>query len=186
MSAPKPNPKQLCDELRALGRHAPSPESHARAVRNLTNKWEGVQVCAATILSQWGGRPSVSALRAWLLRSYEREAGWSLRGQAAKLLARCVTAEDAEWIVDLYFAAPGVFGKHELLPLVVALPVGAVRARFREEMQSTDRDKRQATMKAIIRMPFPERTELLTPFTHDPDPDIQRVARWAVTYRIEQ
>ncbi len=77
-------------------------------------------------------------------------------------------------MLDLYFVrAQGVLAKHELLPLVAALPVPSVRDRLLVESHDGDRDNRQAAMKAIGRMPFPDRQQLIEGFVEDPDPEIR-------------
>ncbi|MDP9381580.1 MAG: hypothetical protein M3Q29_15815 [Chloroflexota bacterium] len=171
----KVDPKRVCDELRSIGRSAPTPEGRAVLTEQLLhNKWEGVQSCAAQVLADWCGRESVEALRTWLLGTYERENGWAIRGVAVRALARCVGAQDAPWVLDLYFVrAQGVLAKHELLPLVAALPVPSVRDRLLVESHDGDRDNRQAAMKAIGRMPFPDRQQLIEGFVEDPDPEIR-------------
>lgn len=170
--------KQVCEDLRSLGRAGPAPEARAILTEHLLrNKWEGVQSCAAQVLAEWGGRESVEALRAWLLSTYERKNGWAINGVAAMALARCVGDEDADWILDLYFGVRGWQRKHDLRPLVVALPFESVRDRFRREARSADRDNRQAVLKAIVYMSFPDRAAWLQRFAADPDSAIGKAAR---------
>jgi HEAT repeat protein len=93
-----------------------------------------------------------------------------------KALARCVGEEDVPWVLDAYFARPGIRSKHELLWLVIALRPERARGRVLLESRSPDRDNRQAAMKAIGNMGFPDRTKLLRRFLDDPDPQIRQGA----------
>jgi HEAT repeat protein len=176
----KGNPQELkliADHLRSLGECPPTPELRKEVEGYLFNKWEGLQSVAAQVLGAWGGPESARALQGLLLRTYEREAAWSIRGVAVWALAESVDERDVEWVLDLFFSIKGVVPKHELVPLVAALPVPAARQRVEGEARSADRDNRQAAMAAITRMPFPDKVELLERMAGDPDSDIRRVVK---------
>jgi hypothetical protein len=111
------------------------------------------------------------------MRSYAKEHWWAIRGVAVNALARCVTAEDAPWVLDLYFQAKGPLKKHELLPVVSSLPVASAGKRLERELRSADTDNRQAAMKAVVRMPFPNKLQLLEQLADDPNPDIRGAVR---------
>lgn len=173
--------KQTADHLRSLGERPPTPEARQEIEGYLSSKWEGLQAVAAQVLGAWGGPQSVRALRGLLLHTYEKKYAWAIRGVAVRTLAECVDERDAEWVLDLYFSIKGVLPKHELLPLVTALPVSAVRQRLQREACSADRDNRQAAMKAIATMRFPDKVDLLKRMAGDPDSEI----RSAVEYWLE-
>jgi HEAT repeat protein len=168
--------KQTTDRLKEFGSRSATPEAREEIMAALESKWEGVQAVAAKVLAIWGGRESVAALRAWLIQCQQRKYGWAVRGVAVKALSECVDECDVDWILDMYFSVSGVAAKHELLhPLVVNLPPEAARERLMLECKSTDRDNRQAAMKAIANMRngFRNREAILEQFTQDPDPQIR-------------
>ncbi len=103
----------------------------------------------------------MAELRRFLVEAFGREAGWGIRGVAARELARWVTGEDAAWVLDLYFGLPDARQKHELVRLVIVLPPEAARPRLMAELRSPDPLNRQAAVKAIGNMPYPDRRALL-------------------------
>jgi HEAT repeat protein len=168
--------KQITNRLKDFGSRTATPEARKEIMTALESKWEGVQAVAAKVLAIWGGRESVDALRAWLIQCQQRKNGWAVRSVAVKALSECIDECDVDWILDMYFSVSGVLAKHELLyPLVVNLPPKAARKRLMLECKSTDRDNRQAAMKAIANMrnKFRNREAILEQFTQDPDPQIR-------------
>jgi hypothetical protein len=115
----------------------------------LDHKWEGVQTVAAQVLGQWGGQESVAALRAWLARLYEREYSWAARGVAAKSLAACVTEADVSWALDLYFEQPTLVRRHEIFPILAALPRGETVRRLEDEARHPDPERREAAARGL-------------------------------------
>src|SRR5688572_16655764 len=101
---------EMVQHIRALGAGPPTPEVRVAVESYLFSKWQGIQVVAGRVLATWGGRESVDALRAWLLRLYEpapqkKERHWlSTRREVGRCLAKCVTAEDCGWLLALYFS----------------------------------------------------------------------------------
>ena len=142
----------------------------------LESKWEGLESLALQVLGGWGDDESRRRLRSFLEVAGERPYGWAIRGVAVKALASCVNSADAPWVLDRYFGVSGVLAKHELLPVVVSLPLEAIRSRLLDESLSTDRDNRQAAMKAIGNVGFADRSDLLQKFVNDADADIRRGA----------
>jgi HEAT repeat protein len=169
--------RHVVGHLRQLGQQPPSPEARREVEQHLVSQWQGVQSVAAQVLAGWGGRASVEALRGLLLRSYGQPHWWMIRGVAASALGRCVDASDADWVLDHYFGLRGVLAKHEMRPLVWSLPISAARARLEAECRSDERDNREAAMKAITFMPFPDKRELLRRLADDSDPAIRSAVR---------
>ena len=174
----KGNPQKLthmAEYLRSLGERPPTPELRLEVEGYLSNKWEGIQAVAAQVLGAWGGPESVHVLREFLSRTYNKKYSWSIRGVTVDALAKSVDERDVEWVLDLYFGIEDTIAKHELLPLVSALPVSKVHQRIQQEALGADRDNRQASMKVITRMPFPDKIDLLKQMAGDPDAQIQSV-----------
>jgi hypothetical protein len=163
--------------LRALSQEPPNPERRAEVMSALANKWEGVQSVALDALGRWGGHESGIALRAFLEQAFKREAGWAIRGVAIRGLARLVTAEDVDWVLDLYFGPITALEKHELLPVVLSLPAQPARARLVSELGSLHPTNRQAAVKAIGNMPYPDRRMLVRTLLHDPNPSVTSSAK---------
>lgn len=115
-------------------------------------------------------------LRRFLAAAYDRPFGWAVRGVAARALTRLVGAADVDWVLDLYFGVEDALEKHELVPVVLALPPEAARARLVAELSSPDPLNRQAAVKAIGNMAFPDRCELLSVLRDDPDSFVSRSA----------
>ncbi len=172
-----PNLQQESAKLLALvgsKRNAAATETVETA---LASKWEGVQSAALRVLGSWGDSCSIEKLRDFLDRADKLEFGWSIRGVAVEELSRCVRAADAEWVLDRYFSLDGVLAKHEFLRVVLALPPQSARERLQAQCKSDDRDNRQAAMKAVGNMAYPDRKALLKPFLTDPDSGIRQGAR---------
>lgn len=123
-----------------------------------------------------GDDESRRRLRDYIERVQDRKYGWAVRGVAVRALAACVTEEDAPWVLDRYFRLSGVMAKHELLPVVIALPESASRERLLLERTATDRDNRQAAMKAIGNAGFDDAAHLVRRFLDDDDVEIRRGA----------
>ena len=169
--------KAYAVHLRSLGELSPSPERRAEVAEALHHKWDGIQSVAAQVLGQWGGRESLAVIRAWLTDSFTRRYGWSVRGVAVTQLVRLVEPRDADWVLELYFGRESSLAKHELLPLVLALQPAAARAGLVSRLRDANWVNRQAAVKAIGNMAFPDRRQLLTPLIDDPHREVQRSAR---------
>mgnify|MGYP001806936847 CR=1 FL=1 len=169
--------KAITERLRSFASRRPTPEQRAEVVAALSSKWEGVQATAVRVLAGWGDRDAVGLLSQLLTRSFDRTHGWSLRGVIVHALRPVVTAEDVDWVLDLYFTLPGLMPKHELLWLVTALSPAAARDRLVAALRDPRWDNRQAAVKAIGNTDYPDRRQLLWPLRDDPDPQVRASAR---------
>ena len=141
---------EIVEHLRALGRRPPTPESRQEVEHYLFNKWQGLQVVAGQVLGTWGGPESVAVLREWLMRLYEKKSAWSgVRGTAAECLARCVTAADADWLLDLYFSFRTRYGGYELTPAIAALPLDVLVPRLERVLRQGNRESNVSVFRAI-------------------------------------
>ena len=163
--------------LRALGEQPPTAERRAEVIAALAHKREGIQSVAAQVLGTWGGRESVETLRNWFPELRSRANGWAVRGVVIRQLAQLVEAQDVGWVLDLYFRLEGALEKHEFLPLVLVLDPAAARARLVAGLRDSEATNRQAAVKAIGNMAFPDRRQLLSPLMDDPDRAVQQSAR---------
>jgi HEAT repeat protein len=155
--------------LKALALRRPRAD-RLREVRDaLENKFEGVQGAAVKVLGAWGDDDSCKLLRAFLERAFDRRYGWSIRGVAIKALVPHVGKGDVDWVLALYFGLPDVVTKHEVLPLVPALPPEAARKRLVRSLRDTVPANRQAAVKAIANMAYQDRLQLISPLQDDSD-----------------
>lgn len=168
---------ELTRQIRECADAPPSPHRRALVREALQSKWEGVQSVAIQTLGAWGDSDSRALLRETIERLDEREHGWSIGGVAVRALAECISDDDADWALDRLFALDGVLAKHAFLPVVLALPLHSARERLLEEASSPRRDDRQAAMKALGNMDFPDRDQLLARFLGDDDEQIRDGAR---------
>ncbi|MFN8635084.1 MAG: hypothetical protein U0893_14605 [Chloroflexota bacterium] len=174
----------IVQHLRSRGDSPPTPSARCEVERYLFNKWHGLQVVAAQVIARWGGPESVVALREWLMRSYAKRHWLDLRCEAAKCLARCITAADAEWLLDLYFSLVGPTARHELIPAIVVVPFDAVWPRFEVMLRTGTRDQQAGVLQALGRMPdraaiLHQLTSRLGTFDSEVQAAIrQRIARW--------
>ena len=144
--------KHLCQRLDSLARGKPNAAARSEVLEALKSKWEGVQVHAARALAAWADDESVQALRAWLEESRSKEAGWAVRGEAVKCLCSCTGPRDASWMLELYFSTEDRLVRHELLPLIDAVPVTAARERIEIEAKSSEPLRRDAATIARRRL----------------------------------
>ena len=147
--------KQQVSRLRDIAAIPITPKRRAEVLAAVESKFEGVQAVALDVIGFWAGRENFEILRQFLIDAFDREAGWSIRSVAVRNLIPLVTAKDAEWVLNLYFSRQDGLTKHELVPLVIALPPEAARYRLVLELGRTDPLNRQAAVKAIGNMAFP-------------------------------
>ncbi len=169
--------RQVTARLRQIGATRPTPEARAEVAAALSSKWEGVQAVAANILGAWGDRESVEYLRQFLVRCFDREYGWAIRGVVVRALRPIVSETDVGWLLDLYFGLKGQLSKHELLWLVTRLPPQAARERLVYALRDPRWENRQAAVKAIGNMGYPDRRQLLLPLRDDLSQDVRASAR---------
>lgn len=165
------------EKLRAMMVRSENSTRRAEVLEALHNNHEGIQSLALQVLGAWGSTDSIGTLRTFLTQAWEREAGWSIRGVAVKSLAPHIRPADAEWVLELYFSRPALVEKHELLPLVVRLPVEVARETLVRRLRDSEAVNRHAALKAIGNMAFPDRHKLLRPFLDDPDKLVRGAAR---------
>jgi HEAT repeat protein len=164
--------------LRSLGELSPTSARRAEVTEALHHKWEGIQSIAAQVLGRWAGHESIEALRTWLFACFERKNGWAVRGVAVQQLAQLVEARDTEWVLELYFGLEDRLAKHEILPLVLALRPESAREGLVSRLRDPDWANRQAAVKAIGNMAFPDRRQLLSPLVDDAHKEVQKSARY--------
>lgn len=155
--------------LTALAQQRPRPDRLGEVRAALEDKFEGVQGAAVKVLGAWGDADSCKVLRAFLIKAFDRPHGWSIRGVAIKALIQHIDNGDADWVLDLYFGQPEIVAKHEVLPLVLALPPDAARKRLVKALRDANPANRQAAVKAIANMAFQDRIQLISPLRDDQD-----------------
>jgi HEAT repeat protein len=156
-------------KLNALAQQRPRPDRLGEVRDALEDKFEGVQGAAVKVLGAWGDADSLKLLREFLTKAFDRPLGWSIRGAAIKALAPHIDKGDADWVLDIYFGLAEVVTKHEVLPLVLALPPGAARERLVTALRDAASGNRQAAVKAIGNMSYPDRLQLISLLRDDQD-----------------
>ena len=163
--------------LRAIVGAAPTPALRAQISDALASKFEGLQAIALDALGAWGDEASLAEIQAFLRSAFGRKRGAAIRGVASRNLIPHLASRDVAWVLDLYFSLPQALEKHELLPLVLALPPEAAKARLVAAFRDPLPANRQAAVKAIGNMPYPDRAQLLRPLSEDPAPSVSKSAR---------
>lgn len=164
----------MSERLRAMMSRSENATRRAEVLAALRSKHEGTQSCALQVLGAWGSETATNALREFLVAAFGRKYSVAVRGVAVKALVPWTTADDAEWVLGLYFKIPGVLAKHELLPLVIKLPPETARARLVKHLSDPDPANRQAAAKAIGNMSFVDRNTLLRRLVDDPDDFVRK------------
>jgi len=159
--------------LRELSTLPPTPEARTEVMQALHSKFEGIQAVAAEVLGAWGDAASKSALRDWFLDTSARPYGWAIRSVGVRELARLATAEDTDWVLDLYFGASDGLMQHELLRLAAALPAVPAKERVVAKARDSNARVRHSAMKILVWSSWGEPKELLRPFARDADPAIR-------------
>jgi HEAT repeat protein len=155
--------------LNALALRRPRADDRVQVRHALDDKFEGVQSAALKVLGAWGDAESCELLRTFLVKAFERPYGWSIRGVAIQALVPHINKGDVEWVLGLYFGLPGIVTKHEVLPLVLALPPESARNRLVKALRDADPANRQAAVKAIGNLAYQDRRQLISPLQDDPD-----------------
>jgi HEAT repeat protein len=169
--------QQRAADLNELAVLRPNPERRALVRAALDDKFEGIQSAALKVLGAWGDTESCALLRDFLVTAFDRPYGWSIRGVAIKALVPHIRGDDKRWLLDFYFDVESRLAKHEVLPLVLALPPGAARDRLVNALGDDDPVNRQAAIKAIGNMPYDDRRELIAALKDDPDEPVRNSAR---------
>lgn len=179
------NLKELTHRIQQLGEHKPTESSRKEMEGYLSSKWEGVQAAAINALGAWGDRESIETIKTFLLPLFERERGWAIRGVAIQALSPLMTAEDTDWVLDLFFqlhysrVLPGLGGpKGEMMLLATKLPVDQARDRLFAALRDPDWENRNAAINAIAIMGYPNRQELFAPLCEDPNPVVRGSAQF--------
>lgn len=168
--------KARSERLKPLMSCAPNPLLRGEVHESLSSKFEGIQSLAAQVLAAWGDPESVEQLKTWFDNIEDREHGWSIRGVAAKAMAKCVTTSDTGWVLDRFFAASGV-ERIRFRVLVLALPWESVERRILKALESeAASDRRGGTLVLIWYEPEDLRTRLKV-LAADIDPQVSRMAR---------
>lgn len=168
---------ELTEGLRMLGKRPPTRASRTEVMAALKHKHEGIQSVAAQVLGAWGTRDSVAPLRELLIEYQARDSGMAMRGVVVRQLALLVQNEDVDWVLDLYFSESSSMDKHELIPLVQVLNPELARQRLVRALSDADWTNRQAAVKAIGNMEYPDRRQLLLPLSEDPNQHVAKSAR---------
>lgn len=155
--------------LNALAQRRPRPDRLGEVRDALEDKFEGVQTAAVKVLGAWGDADSCKLLRAFITKAFDRPHGWSVRGVAIKALAPHIDKGDVDWVLDIYFGLTEVVTKHEVLPLVLALPADAARKRLVTALRDPAAANRQAAVKAIANLSYQDRLQLISPLRDDQD-----------------
>lgn len=161
------NPNQthdLAQRLRLLATQAETPTARQEIEAALACPWWGLRELAIRAIGEWGGK----ANRAWLTERarrpladygvmFRRPRGAPEKWQYLETVAcreavvRLLTAEDAEWVLDLWFDGFGSFsGLHGAIS---RFPLETVRERIRSEMTSPDRQHREAVLWLVFNSP---------------------------------
>jgi HEAT repeat protein len=164
--------RHLVQRLRGLAEQAPTPDARAEVEHHLGSKWQGVRSVAAHTMGRWGDSESVATLRALM----ERATPAGIRNTAAWALRQCVTARDAPWVLEGYFAATDDFEAGDYFMLVLTLPPDAVRPRLLEACDSPRRDDGRKAFMTILNVPFPDRAALLARLAKHADERVRRRA----------
>jgi HEAT repeat protein len=163
------DPQERVAALNALAQRRPRPDRLGEVRDALEDKFEGVQGAAVKVLGAWGDADSRKLLRAFLTKAFDRPHGWSIRGVAIKALIPRIDNGDVDWVLDLYFGQAEIVTKHQVLPLVLALPPDAARKRLVKALRDAVPANRQAAVKAIANMSYQDRLQLISPLRDDQD-----------------
>jgi HEAT repeat protein len=163
--------------LRDLASLPPTTETRNDVMLALASKFEGIQAVAAEVLGTWGDGVSKDALRQWFMETLERPLGWAIRSVGIRELARLATAEDAGWVLDLYFGATDGLLQHELTTLAAALPPVPAKELVIAKARDQNARVRHSALKVLARGSWGSPRELLRPFARDQDPLIRKMLR---------
>lgn len=166
------DPAIICIELREIGLQQPTDDSFTFVVNSLHSKWQSVQVVAAQVLGSWGLETAVPPLRAWLEALFVNRRWFSVRKQAFKALAKCVTEADVSWILDLYFQQEGMYLRVEMLDFMRVVlsicPTAEASQRLVQDCRSNHLENSRASIMIYGTVPFPNRLQQLQMMWDDP------------------
>jgi len=167
-----------CQRILKLGEKKPRQDAWEEIDKALESKYEGVQATAIKVLGMWGDEKSKELLKDRLIKNFQRESGYHIRGVIVMALLERFQEEDIPWILDLYFTVRGTVNKLELIFLIQKISLTPeIERRITTESQSEFVDNRRAAMHAIANMKCDKRKKLLTGFLKDAEPTINSGAK---------
>ncbi len=173
-----PDLKELCNQLRSLGEQPPTEDSRAAVEAALGSKWWGVQVVAAKVLAKWADDRSIEQVKAWTVDCLFNR-NFAMITPACRIMATCIRPDDAEWLLDVYIPKAFTLNQFTLWESLRQMPLERVEKRLIQESKSLDRVRRLAALLASVGLgQYPLTHDLIQRFTLDPDPVVEREARW--------
>jgi len=198
-------PSELSARLRLLAQQEETPAARSEIEAALACPWWGLRVLAIRAIGHWAGGQGKAAAgdRAWLGERARRPLpdlrelwrlphGDALRWQAletetARLaLSPHVTEQDADWILDLWFAASQRFnGLHTAL--LSKLPPGPIEARLRREIDAGTPEGCEAALQLLTnRHHLAGRQEAFARLAANPDAAVAKRAHRLAVFVAER
>lgn len=123
--------KKYCEHLNLLAKRKPNDKYRKEVLEASKSKWEGVQVKAAQVFSEWGDKESLEIIKSLLIEKATTSGRFSATSAIAKLLYTRVTENDIDWVIDLYLKKSHPLNRFVLLGLVSFLPKEITRKRLK-------------------------------------------------------
>ncbi|HWZ32757.1 MAG TPA: hypothetical protein VNX18_15550 [Bryobacteraceae bacterium] len=143
--------RAICEELRRVGSRPETPALRQKLEDGLSSKWDGVQVAAATALSQWGDARSVRSLKELLAAVAAKPDRSSTTHALAKLLFPHLQPTDLNWTIDVFINQSCAGNRGWLALLFEAFSPAELRQRLAAQKLhggKAERDVRTAITRA--------------------------------------
>ncbi len=129
--------------------------SFPRASRNrieeaLASKWDGVQVEAAKVLSQWGDPSSLDALRDLLISLAAKPRRVSAVAAVQTALSPHLKPSDLNWVIDLFIHRSHASSRWILASLFHAFAPNEVRRQLTAKLAQTHGGKAERGVRVVI------------------------------------
>ncbi len=146
--------RAICEELRQIGFRGETPKGRDKLEEALSSKWDGVQVAAAKVLSQWGDPRSLRSLKVLLSTLAAKPSRSGGAWAVARLLTMHLQPSDLDWAIELFIHQSRSDNRNALHILFEAFAPHEVRRRLASQTLhggKAERDVREAISRAESR-----------------------------------
>lgn len=180
--------RELCAQARALGERTPDAAAWREMDAALANKWWGVRTMAIGSLGRWGDGEAIARLKTLVAEgeTSKRWGGWAseARRAAVEALSACLPASEVDWARE-YCLTHSDWGLSPLHGALARQPLPWWQAVLATEWRRQDarRLARLCWMLGSVHVEPDLRRQWHDRFAGHPDPEVRKVAGWALLPR---
>jgi HEAT repeat protein len=173
----------VAGRLRWVADHGPTAKDRQEVEHWLRCPYEGLRSLAVQALGAWGDEESKRQLIELIADSSAAANSGGFRGVVLRSLARCITADDGDWVWEIYRSRLGQRSSYEFDTLLRGLPQASLAALGAKHIRTHDPDSRRLAARALSMSDTPESKAILVGLVDDDDDGVRNLARWHLDYQ---